>query len=139
MAGRTLERIAELVCARTPVPPGLLADVEAQIACLPTVSRRAVGPALRAFDQAARLRYGRRFTRLDDARADAWLRHVLYHRHGPLATAVRLVKSLVVFCWYELPEVRAAIGYTPDAYVAEVTARRLARYGEQIRAAEERT
>jgi hypothetical protein len=99
-----------------------------------------VGPTLRLFDQAARLypsSRGRPFTRLDDARADGYLRRVLYGRGGPVAAVLRLVKSVVVLCYYELPEVKARLGYDPDAYVAEVAARRLARYGAEIRAAEQ--
>ncbi len=53
-----------------------------------------------------------------------------------MATAVRLVKSLVVMACYELPEVKASLGYDPDAYITEVSARRLARHGPAIRAAE---
>jgi hypothetical protein len=61
---------------------------------------------------------------------------VLYGRTGPLATAVRLVKGLVVMCYYELPEVKADLGYDPASYVVAVTARRLVRYGPQVRAAQ---
>jgi hypothetical protein len=93
--------------------------------------RRGVAPAVRAFDQAARLRpasRGRRFVRLDDAAADAYLRAVMYGSAGPLATAVRLVKSLLVMAYYELPETKAELGYDPAGYVAQVSARRLERY-----------
>ncbi len=117
----------------------LLRDVRRHLDCLPPVPRRVIGPTLRLFNQAARLRpaaRGRRFTQLDDARADAYLRHVLYERDGPVATVLRLVKGVVVLCYYELPEVRAALGYDPDSYIAGVSARRLARYGAEIRAAE---
>jgi hypothetical protein len=38
--------------------------------------------------------------------------------------------------YYELPEVKAQLGYDPASYVKEVTARRLARHGAEIRAAE---
>jgi hypothetical protein len=131
-----VERIADLTCTPAPeVRPALLRDVGLHLACLPVPARRAIPPALWVFDRAARLRHGRRFTRLDDARADAYLRRVLYARGGPVATLVRLVKSVVVLCYYELPEVRESLGYRPDAYVAQVAARRIALYGNEIRAA----
>jgi hypothetical protein len=111
--------------------------VRRHLACLPAPARRLVGPGLGLFDQCARFSGGRRFTRLADARADAYLRHVLYRRSGPVANLVRLAKSVVVLCYYELPEVKAALGYDPDTYIAEVAARRLARYGAEIRAVEQ--
>jgi len=139
-----LERLAVLVCppelAELGLTPSLIRDFELHVSCLPPVARRLTAPALRFFDQATRLRpasRGHRFVRLDDGRADAYLRHVLYGRSGPVATAIRLVKGLLVLCYYELPEVKAMLGYDPDSYVAEVTARRLARHGPAIRAAEE--
>jgi hypothetical protein len=46
------------------------------------------------------------------------------------------VKGVFVLCYYELPEVKDRLGYHPDAYVAKVAARRLARYGNEIRAVE---
>jgi hypothetical protein len=140
---RILERLAGVVCPPDLAERGLtrrvVADVELHLACLTPLARRTVGPALRLFDHAARIRpesRGRRFLRLDDARADAYVRAVLYGRTGPLATAVRLVKGLVVMCYYEQPEVKADLGYDPASYVAFVTARRLVRYGPQIRAAQ---
>jgi len=141
---RILWRLAALACPPDPDRPDMpdltdrtVAEFERHVAHLPGVARRVMGPALLAFDQAARVRHGgRRFVRLDDARADAYLTRVLYGRTGPIATVVRLVKGLVVMAHYELPEVKEALGYSPESYVKEVTARRLARYGEEIRAAE---
>ena len=138
---RVLERFATVIC-----PPelvglrlltSLVAEFEAQVACLPPLGRRLVVPTLRVLNQTARLRGGgRSFVRLTDARADAYLRRLLYARTGPFSTAVRLVKTLVVLCYYELPEVRLALGYDPAPYIAAVTARRRATYGPQIEAAE---
>jgi hypothetical protein len=134
VSGSVLERLAVLVC-----PPeldalglrtALLREVRLQLGCLPAVARRAVGPALWAFEIGALARTGRRFTRLDVARADAYLRSVLYGRSG--GTVLRLVKSVVVLCYYDLPEVRSALGYHPNDYVAEVKARRIALYGKEI-------
>ncbi len=121
-------------------------DFNRHLGCLPSAVRRVAGPALWLFDQGARLRpasRGRPFVRLDDERADAYLRTVLYGfstatgRSGPVATVIRLVKSLIVLCYYDLPEVKAALGYEPDAYIAEVKARRLALHGAEIRSAEQ--
>jgi len=145
-ARRVLERLAVLVCPPDVVENGLTARVveefELHLGYLPAPARRLVGPALVLFDQAARLRpaaRGHRFVRLTDVRADAYLRRVLYGQSGPLSTAVRLTKSLVVMACYELAEVKAGLGYDPDPYITEVTARRIFRHGPAIRAAEART
>lgn len=138
MANRVLVRFTEIVC-----PPGaqaerVLAEFELLLAALRPAARRALLAAFTTFDQGARLypaARGRRFARLDDRVADAYLRKVLGRRDGIGALAERL-KGLIVMCYYELPEAKAEIGYDPDPYIAMVSRRRLERYGEQIRAAE---
>jgi hypothetical protein len=45
---------------------------------------------------------------------------------------LRLAKALVAFCWFEQPQVRAALGYDPDGYIAIVSARRLERYRDEV-------
>jgi hypothetical protein len=140
---RVFERFAALACPPELVGqhlmPALLHEFELQVACLPAGVRRAVGPTLLIFNQTARLGAGgrgRSFVRLDRPTADAYLSKVLQRRRGVLSGAVRLVKSLVVLCYYELPTVKAQLGYHPEAYIAQVAARRLASYGAEIAAAE---
>ena len=113
---------------------GLLGELDAMLGALPPAARRLVPLALVLFDLGARLyprSGGRRFTRLDDDTADAYLAAVLA-RFG----ALQRVKGLVVMCYYELPQVKADLGYQPDAYIEAVSRRRLASYGPEIRAAE---
>jgi hypothetical protein len=132
-------RFTEIVC-----PPGapaerVLAEFELLLATLRPAARRALRTAFTALDQGARLypaARGRRFARLNDQVADAYLRKVLGRGDGIAALAERL-KGLIVMCYYELPEAKAEIGYEPDPYIAMVSRRRLARYGAQIRAAEQ--
>jgi hypothetical protein len=57
---------------------------------------------------------------------------VLRDRGGPVALVVRLVRGLIALYYYEQPEVTARLRYDPAGYVAEVSARRLARYGAEI-------
>jgi hypothetical protein len=138
MANRVLVRFTEVVC-----PPGapaerVLAEFELLLGALRPAARRALRAAFAAFDQGARLypaARGRRFARLDDQTADAYLRKVLDRGDGIAALAERL-KGLIAMCYYELPEAKAQIGYDPDPYIATVSRRRLERYGAQIRAAE---
>ncbi len=133
-----LVRFTEIVC-----PPGasaerVLGEFGLLLAALRPAARRLLLAAFVAFDQGARLypaARGRRFARLDDRVADAYLRAVLGRGDGVAALVERL-KGVIVMCYYELPEAKAAIGYEPEPYIAMVSRRRLERYGDQIRAAE---
>ena len=105
---------------------------------LPPAARKALAAALVLLDQGARLyppSRGRRFARLDDRVAGAYIRALLA-RHGVAAEMIRRLKSVVTMCYYELPEVQREIGYEPAPYIAAVSRRRLESYGPQIRAAQ---
>ena len=136
-------RFAEIVC-----PPGVrtgrradrvLAEFMLMLGVLRPAARRALLGAFVVIDQGARLypaARGRRFARLDDATADAYLSALLGRGDGVAAMAQR-IKGLLVMCYYELPEVKAEIGYDPEPYIATVSRRRLERYGAEIAAAEQ--
>ncbi len=103
---------------------------------LPPVARKALAAALVLLDQGARLyppSRGRRFARLDDRVAGAYIRALLA-RQDVVAEMTRRLKSVVTMCYYELPEVQREIGYDPAPYIAAVSRRRLESYGPQIRA-----
>jgi hypothetical protein len=117
----------------------LLAEFELLLGALPAGARRLICVAFVAFDRAARLyppARGRRFARLGEERADAYLRAVLARRRGGIAAVVQRLKGLIVLCYYELPEVKEQLGYRPGPYIAAVSRRRLESYGAQIRAGE---
>jgi hypothetical protein len=135
-------RFAEVVC-----PPEVRADHRADrvmrefglmLTALPPVARKAMAGALILLDQGARLyppARGRRFARLDDRVAEAYIRALLA-RHDTGAELVQRLKSVVTMCYYDLPEVQREIGYDPAPYIAAVSRRRLQAYGPQIRAGE---
>ena len=137
---RIAARFAEVAC-----PPsvreagridGLLGELEAMLGALPLAARRLVALAFVLFDQGARLyprARGRRFARLGDRTAEGYLEAMLAHRR--LSGAAQRLKGLVVMSYYELPDVKTELGYSPDAYIAAVSRRRLATYGAQIQAA----
>jgi hypothetical protein len=105
---------------------------------LPPAAGKALAAVLVLLDQGARLyppSRGRRFARLDDRAADAYIRALLT-RHNVAAEAVVRLRGLIAMCYYELPEVQREIGYHPARYIAAVSRRRLESYGPQIRAAE---
>jgi hypothetical protein len=139
---RVTRRFAEVVC-----PPGLrahhrtdrvLAEFELTLGALAPGARRALIAALVALDQGARLyprSRGRRFARLDDQAAEAYIR-ALVARGGAAAQLVHRLRGLVVMCYYELSTVQREIGYDPAPYIAAVSRRRLDSYGPEIAAAE---
>ena len=141
-ARRAALRFAEVVC-----PPGMLAhhrtdrvlaEFEQMLGALAPGARKGLTAALVALDQGARLyprSRGRRFSRLDDQGAEAYI-GALLARRGIVAQLVQRIKGLVVMCYYELPPVQREIGYNPAPYIAAVSRRRLESYGAQIRAGE---
>jgi len=141
-ARRVAARFAEVAC-----PPGIraeqrtqrvVAELELMLAAMPRAARGALSAALLALDNGARLyppARGRRFARLDDQRADAYLRALLARRGG-MAAAARRLRGLVALCYYALPDVQEQVGYRPGPYIAAVSRRRLASYAAEIRAGE---
>ena len=137
-----MRRFAEVVC-----PPGMrahhrtdrvLAEFELVLGALAPVARKGVAIAFVALDQGARLyprSRGRRFTRLDDQAAEAYIRALLTRR-GVVGQLTQRIKGLVVMCYYELPVAQREVGYNPAPYIAAVSRRRLESYGPEIDAGE---
>jgi len=133
-AARAARRLAEVVCppqvrdgART---EAVLDELGLMLAALPAAARHALTMALVLLDQGARLYppgRGRRFARLGDAEAEAYVRALLNRRGAAAELVLRLV-SVITMCYYQLPEVQREIGYDPAPYIAAVTRRRLERY-----------
>ena len=135
-------RLAEVAC-----PPEVrdgdradrvLHELGLTLGALPPAARRGLTAVLAVLDQGARCypaARGRRFARLGDREAQAYLRALL-SRGGLTAELVLRLKSVVTMCYYQLPDVQREIGYDPGPFIASVSARRLERYGPAIRAAE---
>jgi hypothetical protein len=114
----------------------VLAEFEQMFGALNPTARKGLTAALIAIDQGARLyprSRGRRFSRLGDQAAEAYVRALLRGFAGGL---VQRIKGLVVMCYYELPVAQREIGYHPAPYIAAVSRRRLERYGAEIQAGE---
>ncbi len=135
-------RFAEVVCppeVRAEHRTGrVLREFGLMLGALPPAARKALTAALILLDQGARLyppSRGRRFARLDDRTAEAYIRALLA-RHDAAAEMVQRLKGVLTMCYYDLPEVQREIGYDPEPYIAAVSRRRLDAYGPQIRAGE---
>jgi hypothetical protein len=141
-ARRAARRFAEVVCPPEMVrhhrTDRVLGQFELMLAAVAPEARKALTVTLVVLDQAARLyprSRGRRFSRLDDPAAEAYIRALLASRGVP-SEFVRRLKGLVLMCYYDLPPVQREIGYDPAPYIAAVSRRRLASYGPEIRAGE---
>ena len=79
-----------------------------------------------------RRRFGfRRFSSLDRREARELLDSQTSPR-SPAWRALALLRDMVVFAHFELPEVRLAVGYDPDPWIADRAAERLQRWSEDI-------
>jgi hypothetical protein len=135
-------RFAEVVCPPEVRSHGrtgrVLDELGLLMGALPPGARHGLAAGFLALDRGARVyprSRGRRFARLDDRVADAYLRALLARTDG-LGNAARKLRSLVLMCYYELPDVQEEQGYRPGPYIAAVSRRRLASYGAEIRRGE---
>lgn len=138
----TVERFARTVCppalSERNLLPELMVLLEQHLGVLPPHARLGVLAGFATLDEAARLHpagRGRRFAHLDDAAADACFRTAARLRVS--ASIVKLIKGLVTFNYYEIPAVKAELGFHPDAYIARVARRRLDSYLGDIRKGDE--
>jgi hypothetical protein len=139
---RATRRFAEVVC-----PPEVrtnqradrvLRELGLMLGALPPAARTALAGVLVLVDQGARLypaARGRRFARLEDGVAEAFMRALLARR-GAGGEMIRRLTNVVTMCYYDLPEVQREIGYDPAPYIAAVSRRRLEAYGPEISAGE---
>jgi hypothetical protein len=138
MVQQIVGRFALVVCPPPSRTSGVLREFGLLRAALPPATQRLLGVAFVLVDQGARLyprSFGRRFVRLPDPVADRYVR-ALMRLPGLVGVMTQRLRSLIVMCYYELPETKAEIGYLPDPYIALVSRRRLSRYGAEIQARE---
>ena len=103
---------------------------------LPEGIQKATVFGLNAFEVTASLHPafgGRSFSQLNGEQASAWFE---LWWHSPVALMrefAKKTKGLLVFAYYEQPEINKALAYHPDRWIKLVAQRRLERYGEEIR------
>jgi choline dehydrogenase-like flavoprotein len=144
VAGAALQKLAEVTCPRGADSEAAARDairkMDEYVAALPRAARFGVLAAAAAVDQGARLyppARGRRLARLGDATASQYLGLLLDSHIALVRSTAAPLRALAALCYYDVPEVRARIGYEPDPHIARVARRRMERFGEEIRRAEE--
>lgn len=139
---RTLATLARVVCAprpseSTPATFEALGDeVERFLGSVPLAARLGIVGMLWTIElapMASPRSLGRGYSALDDRRAAA-----LYGRwwSGALHPVAKLLKMVVSFSWYELPQVKTAMGYHPERWIDDVSRRRASTWAEEIRRGE---
>ncbi len=140
---RIVMQCAVVVCPTEIADDGLLAalvdEMEEYFAELPRRLRLALFALFISFDQSTRFVPGsrpRRFADLNRDQAMVYVERCLTGRLGPRRTVITLLKGIITFNYYELPQVKERLGYTPARYIAEVSERRLRMHGEDVRRGE---
>ena len=143
-ARRTLAALAPIVLSDEVEQLGLveavLDDLELLLRALPAPARAGLLAGVATFEHTARAApssLGRGFSRLPRPKAQAHFERWL-HAPGPTKQLVKGLKMLLTFVYYEQPQVRARLGYTPDDWIARVTRERTERFGDALREAEAR-
>lgn len=132
---KVLRSLVPVICPPEYVHLGdaIVAHMALTIGASPSLVQKALAAGLVTYDLGALPRYRRRAHALTGAQAE---RYYASWEHGPTPVHVQLARALnqlMSLSCYEQPEVMEAIGYRPAAWIAEVTRKRLAVYGADVR------
>jgi choline dehydrogenase-like flavoprotein len=140
---RSVDRFCRVACDLDAAPPDALDDlnqeIAAHLAAMPRHLRALLPTGFLVFNQAARLRrasFPRPFSALSPAAAEAYF--VAMSRSGRTwqRSLTKLLRSFVLTNHYDLPQVRARVGYRPDPYIKVIARERRQRYAREIEAAD---
>jgi len=126
-ARRGFVRLAASLCppeiGELGIADAIVDQVELALRAFPALVRHGLVAGVLAVDATARL--------LGEDPGTAFDR--LWRLPGPAHAVAKGLKGVLTMAYYEHPAVRARLGYDPQAWIAEVGARRLERFGEEIR------
>lgn len=135
--------LVPVICPPEALTLGLAADhaghVGLTVGAMPRGLRTAFLLGLRTYDEGARVwlpARGRAARSLPPPLAE---RYYLRWEHGPTPVHVQLARALgqlLKLAHYEHPQVQERMGYRPAGWIDQVRRRRLATYGDAVRAAE---
>lgn len=114
-----------------PLRDAVVAHVAESIALLPLLQKAGFFAALNAFETSAIPFHGKTASKLD---VDSLDKHIGRWAHGlmPQAQFIRALGGLIKFGYYEQPEVKAQIGYTPEQWIEKVKKEREENYKKEI-------
>jgi hypothetical protein len=138
----TLAQLIRVTCPPDAERLGLVEDTidtaELGLRAVPAHVRAALLAGVTTFELSSVARYGKGFSKLDRERASCWYTSWWHSPVQLFRTLAKSIKALVVFAYYEQPAIRKKMSFSPDSYITEVSARRLASYAEEIAAVEAR-
>lgn len=108
------------------------------LASFPPYLRAAMRVLFVVFDLSALPWHGRRFRRLDVAAQERHFERWWSSRWPMARHLSKALKGLVALAYWAQPQVRERLGYHPERWIADVSARRLRLYRDEIAAAEQR-
>jgi hypothetical protein len=134
-----IESLARVVCPPRPDPAALAGaitgHVQDSMRAFLAPARAALIAGMHTYDQSSRLWPGSRGRPARELEGEAAADYFRGWWQSPLGLQrefARGVKGLICIAYFEQPEVKAALGYTPEAWIEVVAARRLALYSEDI-------
>jgi choline dehydrogenase-like flavoprotein len=104
-------------------------EADAFVGALNPTTRRALLAVAEGLEHGTRVLHGLPFSSIDPVVARDLLPR---WRRGPLGRGVQLLRDVVVVAYYEQPQVRTRVGYTPDPYIADKRAERLEAWSGDI-------
>lgn len=135
---RILEHLVEVACPPEASARGLASAivdrVEASMQALPGHLRAGLLSGLYAYESGALLdprHLGKPASALRGARATRYFERWWHSPLAPQRELAKGVKGLLCLACYETPEMKRAIGYTPEAWLEQVTSAR-GRHAEAI-------
>ncbi|HBP21247.1 MAG TPA: hypothetical protein DEA08_26100 [Planctomycetes bacterium] len=115
-------------------------SVELFLRSIPTPVRAGVLVGLHTFEHSARAlprSLGREFSSLPLEQRERHFELWWHSRVGALKQLARGLKMFLTMAYYEHPAKLALLGYDPQQWITKVSAERLERFAEEIRATEE--
>ena len=140
---RVLTHLIKIIC-----PPevetlnlveAVLNEVELSLRALPTLPRKGILAGIRAYETASRTypsHLGKRATSLPQNKSTRYFDRWRLSRFPIQRQFIKGIRGLICIGYYELPEVQASIGYTPQQWVDKQRAHRLKTFPHIITAHE---
>jgi hypothetical protein len=138
---RVLEPMARIVCTdevdRLGLTQAVVDHVELSLRSIPFHLRTGLVAGITAFELGAMTfpsSFGRPFSRLPEAKQDAYFASWWHSPLFPLRQFTKGIKGLIAMGYFEQPVILNRMEYHPEAWIAEVAARRVRDYSADIAA-----
>ncbi len=141
---KILAHLVHVVCPpdarRLNLVPEIVDHIELSLRALPTPARLGLVVALALYDLGAVVNpgsFGRRSCSLSEAQSEAYFHKWWSHRIGPLRELTKGIKSIVCMSYYEMPEIKEALGFHSGPWMADTTTKRLTVHADIVQRHEE--